>query len=89
MKSKKSDSPIKEKYMNSYLSEFHNQKLHAAYFTYNKKRYVFSGWWLLEWDDGDKEYDTIDEFLNDPVFEGKRLEEIIEEITDVFFDHEP
>lgn len=75
--------------MNSILSEFHNPKLHAAYFTYNNTRYVFSGWWLLEWDDGYKDYDTKEEFLEDPFFEGKRLEEIVDEITDVFFDREP
>ena len=75
--------------MNNLLYELNNPKLHAAYFTYKGKRYVFSGWWLLEWDNGDKEYDTIEEFLNDPIFEGKRLEEVINETSDVFFDHEP
>lgn len=74
---------------NNYILEFNNSKLHAAYFTYNKKRYVFSGWWLLEWDNGEKIYDSVSDFLNDNIFDGKRLEEVIKEITDVSFDYDP
>lgn len=75
--------------MNNFLSEFNNPNLHASLFTFKEKRYVFSGWWLLEWDDGEKDYDSISEFLNDTIFDGKRLEEVINEISDVSFDYEP
>ncbi len=75
--------------MNNFMAEFHNPKLHAAYFTYKGTSYVFSGWWMLEWDDSDKFYTSIDDFLADPVFNGKRLDEIASELSDVFFDHEP
>lgn len=71
------------------ISVIHNPKIHAAYFTYNGKRYVFSGWWLLEWDDGYKDYNIIDDFLSDPVFEGKTLEEIGNQLCDVDYDLEP
>lgn len=40
--------------MNNFLSEFNNPNLHVAFFTFKEKRYVFSGWRLLEWDDGEK-----------------------------------
>ena len=75
--------------INNYISEFNNPKLHAAYFTYNKKQYVFSGWWLLEWNNGEKIYDSVSDFLSDNIFDGKRFEEIIDEITDVSFDYDP
>lgn len=67
---------------------------HALYFKYNGVRYIFSGWWLLDWSDGyddpDKDkkfkiYDTKEEFIADPFFDGKTIEEIndIAEVVDV------
>ena len=75
--------------MNDFISVFHKHNFHAAYFTYKGKRYSFSGWWLLDWGVGDKFYDSIDEFLSDPFFDGKRLEEILDQISDPDYDLEP
>lgn len=75
--------------MDDILSIIHHPKLHAAFFMYNGKRYVFSGWWVLDWGDGYKGYDSIDEFLNDPFFDGKRLEEISDQVSDLDYDLEP
>ena len=36
-----------------------------------------------------KKFNSISDFLNDTIFDGKRLEEIINEISDVSFDYEP
>ena len=54
--------------MNDFISAFHRHNFHAAYFTYKGKRYSFSGWWLLDWGDGDKFYNSIEDFFKRSVF---------------------
>lgn len=75
--------------MSDFISIFHYHNLHAAYFTYKGERYSFAGWWVLEWENGYKNYDSIDDFLNDPFFDGKRLDEILDQISDPDYDLEP
>lgn len=73
--------------MKKILTEIYNPNLHALYFTYKKRMYVFSGWWVLDWITGEKDYNTIDEFVNDPVFDGKTLVEIIPYISEAWYDY--
>lgn len=75
------------------VSVIRRPDFHAALFTYAGNHYSFAGWWALDWsepgdpDDGKfKEYATIDEFLNDPFFDGKTLAEAQDEFTDVDYE---
>lgn len=58
---------------------------HAVNFDVAGVHYCFSGWWLLDiqWpEDGreaDKIYDSKEEFLSDPIFDGKTLGEVVVE----------
>lgn len=56
---------------------------HAVNFDVNGIHYCFSGWWLLDIDGEEKEYDSKEEFLNDPIFDGKTLSEVKAENIDV------
>ena len=63
-----------------------NPKIHAVYFTINGAKYVFSGWWIFEWDKGDKIYSSKDEFLSDPIFGGKTIIELADSISEIDYD---
>lgn len=70
---------------------------HAAYFTFRGTQYIFSGWWILDWSKLDEQdddskykiYDTVDDFLSDPFFDGKTLAQVQDELTGVDYDLEP
>lgn len=72
--------------MKDIISGILNHDFHAVHFTFLEKNYIFSGWWLLDWDDGDKEYMTVEEFLDDPIFDGKTIKDIADNVTDVWFE---
>ena len=65
------------------LRDVLSDNFHAINFHYLGVHYTFSGWWLLEWDDGYKFYDTKDEFFHDPFFAGKTFSEITDNIVEV------
>lgn len=71
-----------------FLPELKRDNFHDAEFIYNGIRYYFSGWWLLEWEENGEEkdmiFDTKEEFLTAPIFDGKTIEEIADQIK--FFD---
>ncbi len=76
--------------MNSDIIEaIRDPKMHAMHFEYNGIEYVFSGWWILEWDSGDKEYDSIEDFITDPFFDGKTFLDISTGIKEYWMDKEP
>lgn len=65
---------------------------HAITFEYDNEEYVFSGWWVLdigEDDDNYKEYDSKEEFLDDPIFNGKTLKEIVNDVEIIIVELEP
>lgn len=72
--------------MYKFLPELKRDDFEDADFTYNGIKYSFSGWWLLEWEENGEEkdmiFDTKEEFLAAPIFDGKTIEEIAEQITD-------
>ncbi|MDD6790462.1 MAG: hypothetical protein PUE04_10200 [Lachnospira sp.] len=77
-----------EKYGNNFIRNILRDDFHAVNFDYNGLHYTFSGWWLLDVSDGsDKIYDSKTEFLNDPIFDGKTIQEINPENAD--FEFEP
>ena len=54
---------------------------HAVNFDVDGVHYCFAGWWSLCTGDGDNDedykiYDSKEEFLKDPVFDGKTLAEV-------------
>ena len=67
-----------------FLPELKRDNFHDAEFVYNGIKYYFSGWWLLEWEENGEEkylvFDTKEEFLAAPVFNGKTIEEIADQI---------
>ncbi|MBR4711742.1 MAG: hypothetical protein IKP10_06880 [Clostridia bacterium] len=71
------------------IKELRGERFHAMNFIYKGKEYSFAGWWVLEWEDGDKEYDTINEFLKDPFFDGRTFEEVLPDIKAISVDVEP
>ena len=75
--------------MNGIGDIIRNENVHAAFFSYNGKRFVFSGWWLLDWGDGEKKYESREAFLSDPFFDGRTLDEIAGEVTDVDYELNP
>ena len=62
---------------------------HAVNFMYKGIEYTFSGWWMLDWGTGEKIYDSKEEFLNDPFFDGRTLEDALEDMTDFDFEFVP
>ena len=70
------------------VPELKRSDFHAAEFVYNSITYQFSGWWLLEWEENGEEkhleFDTKDDFLSAPIFDGKTIEEIAEQI--IYYD---
>ena len=57
--------------------EIMRDDFHAVNFDFEGIHYCFAGWWVLDiGDDEDKEYDSKEDFLNDPIFNGKRLAEV-------------
>lgn len=79
--------------MYKFLPELKRDKFHSAEFTYNGIKYYFSGWWLLEWEENGEEkyleFDTKEEFLSALIFDGKTIEEIVDQITDFDVSLEP
>ena len=75
--------------MNEIISKINDPKFHAVHFRYKNMQYSFSGWWLLEWDNGMKDYNSIQEFLNDQNFDNNKLADVLPFITDVWFEFEP
>lgn len=72
--------------MYKFLPELKRDNFEDADFTYSGIKYYFSGWWLLEWEENGEEkhleFDTKEEFLAAPIFDGKTIEEIADQITD-------
>lgn len=79
--------------MYNFLPELKKENFHDAEFTYKGTVYTFAGWWILAWEENGKEkdiiFDTKEEFLAAPIFDGKTIEEIAEEITDYDVSLEP
>ena len=67
-----------------FLSELKRDNFHDAEFVYNGIKYYFSGWWLLEWEENGEEkdmvFDTKEAFLVAPIFDGKTIEEVADQI---------
>ena len=79
--------------MCKFLQELKMENFHDAEFTYNGITYCFAGWWILGWEENGEErdviFDTKEEFLAAPVFDGKTIEEIADQITDYEISLEP
>ena len=75
-----------EKSENEFVHTVRRNDFHAVNFDAGNKHYTFSGWWLLEWDNGEKFYDSKEEFLNDSIFDGRTAAEA--EIHDAVFELE-
>lgn len=75
--------------MNNIASIIKSPRFHAMTFEYNGKHYAFSGWWILDWIDGQKEYDSKEEFLLDPFFNEKNVVEIQNDIVDLDYELDP
>jgi hypothetical protein len=62
-------------------------RLHDVGFTYRGKRYEFSGWWMLWWEENGEEktleFDSKKDFRIAPIFDGKTVMEIADEVIDV------
>lgn len=79
------------------ISVIRRHNFHGADFTFRGTPYSFSGWWILDWSKMDEQdddskykiYDSKEEFLSDPFFDGKTLVEVQGELTDVDYDLEP
>ena len=67
--------------MNEIYEIINSNLFHAIIFTYKGKEFVFSGWWMLDWGDGIKEYESKEDFLNDSFFDGKTIAEISDDVT--------
>jgi hypothetical protein len=67
-----------------FLPELKRDNFHDAEFVYNGIKYYFSGWWLLEWEENGEEkdmvFDTKESFLVAPIFDGKTIEEVADQI---------
>lgn len=72
--------------MYKFLPTLKKDNFHSAEFTYNGIKYWFAGWWILGWEENgeekDLEFDTKEEFLAAPIFDGKTIEDIADQITD-------
>ena len=79
--------------MYKFLPELKRDDFHDAEFTYNGITYTFAGWWILCWEENGEEkdmiFDTKEEFFAAPIFDGKTIEEIAEQITDFDISLEP
>ena len=80
--------------MSEITSQILHPKFHAVNFLYKGEEYGFAGWWILYWGHNgefDKFYDSKEEFLNDPVFDGRTLDQAFTDgdITDPDFEFEP
>ena len=58
------------------------EDFHAVNFDVAGVHYCFSGWWLLDFDGGEKTYISKEEFLKDPLFDGKTITEVKVENAD-------
>lgn len=71
--------------MYNLLEALNNERLHYATFKYKGVKYIFSGWWLLEWEEnGEKKYmefDTKEEFMSATIFDGKKVTEVANQLT--------
>lgn len=71
-----------------FLPELTRDDFHAAEFVYNGITYQFSGWWILGWEENGEEklleFDTKEEFFSAPIFDGKTIEEIANQI--IYYD---
>ena len=79
--------------MYKFLTELKRDDFHDAEFIYNGITYQFAGWWILVWEESGEEknviFDTKEEFLAAPVFDGKTIEEIADQITEFDVSLEP
>jgi hypothetical protein len=68
----------------AFLPELKRDNFRDAEFVYNGIKYWFAGWWILGWEaNGEEqtlEFDTKEEFLSAPIFDGKTIEEIADQI---------
>ena len=62
-------------------------------FTYKGIRYDFVGWWGLNWEeDGEDkwlDFQSKKDFRKAPIFDGKTIMEIADQVTDVSIDLDP
>ncbi len=75
--------------MSNPVEEIRNESFHAVNFYYKGTNYTFSGWWMLDWGEGEKLYDSKEEFLSDPFFDGRTFENALDDMTDFDFEFEP
>lgn len=75
--------------MSDVVKRIKSPRFHAAHFVFEGTQFIFSGWWVLDWVTGYKDYESIDEFLDDPIFNGKKLEDVADQLTDVWYETEP
>ena len=70
-----------------------NYRLHSVSFTYKGTRYDFVGWWGLNWEeDGEDkwlDFHSKKDFRKAPIFDGKTIMEIADQVTDVSIDLDP
>ena len=68
------------------VKEILKEDFHAVNFEVDGVHYCFSGWWMLDCDNGDEKiYDSKEEFLYDPIFNGKTISEANVENIDLEF----
>ncbi len=80
-----------EKYVNNPIEQIRLPFFHAVNFKYKGEDYGFAGWWVLYWGENgenDKIYDSKEEFLNDPIFDGRTFENALDDMTDFAFEYE-
>lgn len=75
-----------EGHMSDFVKEIMKDNFHAVNFDVDGVHYDFAGWWILGWSDDDyKIYDSKEEFINDPIFGGKTIEQVTPENVDFEF----
>ena len=72
--------------MDNFMNLLTNKDFHAVNFDYKGRHYCFAGWWVLDWDEDSKDYDTLEEFIKDPFFDGKTISELSGDIENPDFE---
>ncbi len=76
------------------IEAMHVDMVQAVHFHYHGTYYIASGWWMIEAyeDSGNKDkvipesyhdFDTKEELMNAPLFDGKTMKDIFEDVEDV------
>lgn len=80
--------PWVDEYGNDFVETLMREDFHAVNFDFAGMHYCFAGWWILDWDEGDKTYDSKKDFVKDRIFNGKSITEIQCSIENAEFEFE-